>query len=67
MLLQVNDVCIIHLDQGLAHEWSLKLKNKVIDSFIKEDPELFALLESKQTLWSTIVGFFQWLLSFIGY
>mgnify|MGYP002714385969 CR=1 FL=1 len=67
LLLQVNDVCIIHLDQGLAHEWSLKLKNKVIDSFIKEDPELFALLESKQTLWSTIVGFFQWLLSFIGY
>ncbi|OTF81803.1 hypothetical protein BLA29_002575 [Euroglyphus maynei] len=63
----IYDICIIQLNQGRAQEWSLSLKNKVIDSFIKDDPELFAILESKRTIWSTIVGFFQWILSFLGY
>lgn len=54
------------MTEGKSANWDEKLKNKVIDDFIKEDPEIAALMESKKGIIASIVGFIEYLLSFIG-
>lgn len=58
----MHSVCILHLDEGKPKYWSEKLKSEIIEQFILDDKELLKLIESKSGLWSSIVGFFQWIL-----
>jgi hypothetical protein len=58
----MRSVCLLNLDEGKPKYWSLKLKLEIIDQFINDDKELSKLIESKLGLWSSLVGFFQWIL-----
>jgi len=58
----MRSVCLLNLDEGKPKYWSLKLKLEIIDQFISDDQELSSLIESKSGLWSSIVGFIQWIL-----
>ncbi|XP_023225373.1 guanylate-binding protein 2-like [Centruroides sculpturatus] len=56
------EVCKVNLNDGKVQYWSSELKISIIEHFIQKDKELQKLLESKSGLWSSIIGFFQWLL-----
>jgi hypothetical protein len=58
----MRSVCLLNLDEGKPKYWSSKLKLEIIDQFINDDKELSKLIESKLGLWSSFVGFFQWIL-----
>jgi hypothetical protein len=58
----MRSVCLLNLDEGKPKYWSSNLKLEIIDQFINDDKELSKLIESKLGLWSSIVGFFQWIL-----
>ncbi|XP_054157665.1 guanylate-binding protein 1-like [Oppia nitens] len=58
----MHSVCLLHLDEGKPKYWSLKLKSEIIDEFISSDKQLLELIESKSGLYSSIIGFFQWIL-----
>jgi hypothetical protein len=58
----MRSVCLLNLDEGKPKYWSSQLKLEIIDQFINDDKELSKLIESKLGLWSSIVGFFQWIL-----
>jgi len=58
----MHSVCILNLDEGKPKYWSQKLKSEIIEEFINGDKELLHLIESKAGLWSSVVGFFQWIL-----
>jgi hypothetical protein len=62
----VADVAGSLLAEGKASNWDKKLKEKVIDDFIKEDPDINRLMEAKKGIFATIIGFLEYLLSFIG-
>lgn len=55
------------LSEGKSASWDEKLKNKVIDDFISEDADLNALMESKKGFIASLIGFLEYLLSFIGF
>ena len=59
---QMHSVCLLHLDEGKPKYWSEKLKSEIITQFINDDKELVNLIENKSGIWSSIVGFFQWIL-----
>lgn len=54
------------MTEGKSANWDSKLKSKVIDDFIKEDPDIGALMDAKKGLLASIIGFIEYLLSFIG-
>ena len=55
-------MCLIHLEEGKPKHWPHDLKNSIIDQFIQDDAQIQHILRSKEGLWSTVVGFVQWLL-----
>ena len=57
----IRDVCLLNLNEGKTKHWSADLKDWVIDDFMNSDDQLGRIVRSKEGLWSTIVGFFQWL------
>ncbi len=61
----MEDVCLIHLDDGKAQDWSLTLKMSIITRYIRDQDDLQQLLDSKKGMWSTIKGFFQYLYNII--
>lgn len=63
----VEQVASSLLSEGKSANWDTKLKSKVIDDFITEDSDISALMESKRGILAAIVGFFEYLLSFIGF
>lgn len=62
----VNQVSSDMLSQGKSASWEQNLKDKVINEFINGDTDIQAMMESKRGLLASIVGFIQYLLSFIG-
>lgn len=54
------------MTEGKSANWDSKLKSKVIDDFISEDPDIKALMDAKRGLLASIIGFIEYLLSFIG-
>lgn len=63
----VSEVASKFLAEGKSANWDPVLKTKVIDDFINEDPDITRLMESKRGLLSSLIGFLEWLLSFIGF
>ncbi|CAG2111870.1 unnamed protein product [Medioppia subpectinata] len=59
---EIHSVCLLHLDEGKPKYWSLNLKSEIIDQFVADDQQLLKLIDSKAGLWSSFVGFFQWIL-----
>ena len=66
LFFQIKNVCLLHLDEGEPKYWSYNFKSKIIDVYIMNDEEILFLLKSKDTLYSKIVSFFQWLFWLIG-
>lgn len=63
----VEEVASSLLLEGKSSNWDAKLKAKVIDDFIREDPDINALMEAKKGILATIIGFLEYLLSFFGF
>jgi hypothetical protein len=61
----MEQVCLLHLDEGKASSWSLSLKKSIIRRYISSHKELQELLSNKAGLWSRVKGFFQWIYSLI--
>lgn len=55
-------VCLLQLNEGKPKYWSTQMKTDVIYNFISKDKELDELVKSKESLMSSIIGFFQWIL-----
>lgn len=55
------------LSEGKSANWDEKLKTKVIDDFISEDPDITTMMDAKRGILAAIVGFLEYLLSFIGF
>lgn len=54
------------LSEGKSANWDDKLKTKVIDDFMSEDPDISAMMDSKKGIIATITGFLEYILSFFG-
>ena len=59
---QMVEVCMLNLDEGKAKDWQRSLKLKIAHKFIEESKELQNIITSKQGMWSTVKGFFQWII-----
>ena len=64
MLLQMEQVCLLHLDEGKASSWPVSFKKSIIARYINSQKDLQELLASKRGWWSMIKGFILWLYSF---
>jgi len=62
----VTEVALNSLSEGKSAKWDDKLRSKVIDEFMNEDPDMKAMMDSRSGILVTIVGIFEYLLSFIG-
>ncbi|XP_077505269.1 uncharacterized protein LOC144115021 isoform X2 [Amblyomma americanum] len=62
----IMQVCLLQLEEGKAKYWQEDLKKNIIVDFISGDPELSNALASVRGLWSSILGFFAWVLSLFG-
>jgi len=60
------NVCLLNLDEGKAKHWSSKLKYAIVSHYVSTDTDLQQLLASKRNLWSSILGFWQWLMWIIS-
>jgi hypothetical protein len=58
----MRSVCLLNLDEGKPKYWPLKLKLEIIEQFISDDEQLSRSIESKIGVWSSLIGFFQWIL-----
>lgn len=65
--LQIRRICLLNLNDGKPKDWPSDLKYDIINYFIHSDKELQHLLKARDGIWSAVVGFFQWLLSIIGF
>ena len=62
----IRSVCLINLDDGKPKSWPIELKMQIIDNFIQSKQELKTLIEKKDGLWSTFMGFIEWILWSLG-
>ena len=58
---QMEQVCLLHLDEGKPKHWPTSLKRSIVTRYINSQKDLKDLLESKRGWWASIKGFFQWL------
>lgn len=58
--MQMRQVCLLNLDEGKAKNWEMPLKEKIVNKFVQDSKELQDLVRSKEGLWSSVKGFFQW-------
>ena len=54
---------MLNLDDGRAKDWQESLKLKIAQKYIQDSSELQNIIISKRGLWSTLKGFFQWVIS----
>lgn len=52
---------MLNLDEGKAKDWQESLKVKITNKFIEDSSELQEIIVSKEGLWSSMKGFFEWL------
>lgn len=62
----MEQVCLLHLDEGKASTWTLPFKRSIIVRYIGSQEDLQRLLETKRGWWSTTKGFLLWLYSLIA-
>ena len=62
VVLQMVEVCMLNLNEGKAKDWQHTLKLKISKKFLLDCVEIVKILESKRGTWSTIKGFFQWMM-----
>ncbi|GAB6024572.1 hypothetical protein CHUAL_009723 [Chamberlinius hualienensis] len=62
----MRKVCLLNLNEGKASSWPFELRIQIIDHFFQSDKELDEILKSRSGLWSSVVGFFQWILWVVG-
>lgn len=63
---QIRQVCLIHLDDGKPRNWPQELKLQIINNFMNASPELSDLIKSRDGIWSSVMGFIEWILWMIG-
>jgi len=56
------EVCMLNLNEGKAKDWQQDLKLKIAEKFLLDSVEIVNVLESKKGTWSSIKGFFQWVI-----
>ena len=56
----MEKVSFFSLDNGKAKDWKRERKEKIVKNFIQESQELQDLMKSKEGIWSSFKGFFQW-------
>ena len=56
------EVCMLNLNEGKAKDWQHELKLKIAEKFLLDSVEVVHELESKRGTWSSIKGFFQWVI-----
>ena len=56
------EVCMLNLNEGKAKDWDNSLKLKIAEKYIDSSSVLVQALDSKKGIWSTLKGFFQWIL-----
>lgn len=54
-------VCMLNLDEGKAKNWQDSLKLTIAEKFIEGSKELQEIIDSKKGWWSSIKGFWQWI------
>eukprot|EP00057_Strongylocentrotus_purpuratus_P020006 XP_011674480.1 PREDICTED: uncharacterized protein LOC100892704 [Strongylocentrotus purpuratus] len=59
----IRKVCLLNLNEGKPKNWPSDLKASIIDLFIQSDPDLQRVIRSRQGFWSSLIGFFQWIMS----
>ncbi|XP_013388840.1 guanylate-binding protein 2 [Lingula anatina] len=62
----IRKVCLLNLDEGKPKHWPLDLKSSIIDHFMESDQDIQTIMLEKQGLWSSIVGFVQWIMWLLG-
>ncbi|XP_072177130.1 uncharacterized protein [Diadema setosum] len=62
----IRQVCLLNLNEGKPKHWSSDLKARIIDLFIQSDTDLQRVIRSREGLWSSLRGFFQWIMSLFG-
>lgn len=61
-LFQMKEVCLLNLDEGKAKDWEQSLKEIISEKFIESTPELQEIIDLKRGFWSSIKGWWQWLM-----
>ncbi len=56
------EVCMLNLNEGKAKNWQYNLKLKIAEKYLLDSAKIQKVLESKQGAWSTVKGFFQWIM-----
>lgn len=62
----IMQVCLLQLDDGKAKYWQADLKERIVTTFMNQDPELSNALAGVRGLWSSILGFFVWVFGLFG-
>ena len=57
---KMKQVCLLNLDEGKAKNWEHELKEKIVEKYVRESQELQSIIKSKEGMWSSLKGFFQW-------
>ena len=57
-------VCMLNLDEGKAKHWQDTLKLTIAEKYIEGSTELQEIIDSKKGWWSSIKGFWQWIVWF---
>ncbi|XP_064459137.1 guanylate-binding protein 2-like [Ornithodoros turicata] len=63
----IMQVCLLQLDEGKPKFWQDELKRNIVMSFMNTDEELSKRIRQVKGLWSSFLGFFQWLLWLVGW
>ncbi|XP_022084340.1 uncharacterized protein LOC110975829 isoform X2 [Acanthaster planci] len=58
----IREVCMLNLDEGKPKHWPADLKVNIVDLFMNSDPDIRRVIKAREGLWSTVVGFVQWII-----
>lgn len=58
--LQMEEACVVQLNEGTAAHWPDALKLNIIKHYINTQRDLQDILESKRSFWTSVKGCFQW-------
>ncbi|XP_040075603.2 guanylate-binding protein 1 [Ixodes scapularis] len=63
----IMDACLLQLGDGKPKFWQQDFKRNIVNNFMNSDPELRQRIDSIKGFWSSVVGFFLWILWLIGF
>ena len=59
------EVCMLNLNEGKPKLWEGSLKIMIVNNYIDTEVELQEIITSRNSFWSNLKGFFQWLVVWI--